>query len=230
MSSRSHLKWAMGLAALALLTGCEQDYKPEAGNPAAARSEINFSAMGASMAGIPAAPGASMAALEDYIRSQAHNEPERAYGVYRWVRDNIQPDYALAATNFDPATQDPANVFSTHKAVCTGYAQLFVQLCQLAGLDAQTVGGYGVVTTYDRNAPGSGYNHLWSAVAIEGRWHLVEPSWSTSARLDGSSDPNFFFLTDPHAFVHRHFPYDTAWQFLDPPVPEKTFWDTLAAE
>lgn len=226
--------WSGGLAALALLAGCELGgggAKPAAGDPSAARAQINFGAMAASMARTPATAEASMESLADYIRSQARNDSECAYGVYRWVRDHIRPDEAnLSNINFDPGSQAPGNVFITRTAVCTGYAQLLVHLCQLAGLEAETVMGYGVMSDYDQSLPGSSYLHLWCGVAVAGRWYLVDPSWATSARLDGSSDPNFFFFSDPRAFAHRHLPFDEGWQLLDPPVSDTDFWATLAAE
>ncbi len=234
MYIRPQWKWLGGLVVVALLAGCELGSggdKPDAGNPAAARSQVNFGAVGASIANTPASAEASLDMLAEYIRAQGHNDAERAYGVYRWVRDNIRSDDSiLAGGAFDPASQTPGAVFSTRKAVCSGFAQLFVNLCQLAGVTAETVMGYGVMSAYDPSIPVTSYNHLWCAVAVDGRWYLVEPSWPTSARLDGSSDPNFFFFTDPRAFAHRHLPYDEGWQLLDPPVSGDAFWGILANE
>ncbi|MBN1671642.1 MAG: hypothetical protein JXR37_11440 [Kiritimatiellae bacterium] len=227
------LKTLLGLlVAMALGTGCELDPDgppPAAGIPQEARATIDFAAIDRAVAQTPAPAQTSMAALAQYLATGARHDAEKAYAVYRWVRDNIETDLAgIEAGTITRANQSAATVFATRKAVCEGFSQLFAELIELTGLKGTRIGGFGVMTLYDQTIPRSDYVHVWNAVAADGRWYLVDPSWQTSARWDGSHDRNFFFFTDPAQFVLRHLPYEPEWQLLDPPVEREAFWAALA--
>jgi transglutaminase/protease-like cytokinesis protein 3 len=99
----------------------------------------------------------------------------------------------------------------------------------MVGLNSVRVFGYGVMACRDLDASATGYKHVWNAVEIGGAWYLVDTSWAASPVLDGSDDPNFFFLTPPSSFVHRHLPHDSDWQLLDDPVSNGAFWGGLAS-
>lgn len=219
------------LAMILALCGCENDSSPTPGDPGIIKAQINFNGIDSDVSTVPAESAVSPAALAEYILAASYNEPDRAYFIYRWIRNNIQPDLELAQqSHIDPATQSPESVFRTRKAVCTGYASTFRHMATLVNLNANEINGYGVMFSY---TPGTAYNkyrHVWNSVEINGAWYLVELSWSASQSLDGSSDPSFFFLTNPSDFVYRHLPYDSKWQLLDIAVDENLFWSNLSYE
>lgn len=217
----------MGCVVL-LCVGCEKDNGMSAGDSAATKAMINVGAVDAVVASASAESQSSMDALVQYISANTANAPERAYGIYRWIRNNVQADFQTAALDdIDPATQTAETVFATRLAVCTGYANLFETLVRKAGFDAAVIYGYGVMYYADPAVPLHNYLHIWNGIKIDEKWYLVELSWIPSASLDGSSDPNFFFLTNPSDFVYRHLPTYTKWQLLDNPVTEEEFWARL---
>ncbi len=218
------------LAAVALFTGCEDDdsENPVAGNPADLRVLINYGSINNAVANMPAGSEDSISSLALYVSDNFESEPERAYFIYRWIRQNIQPDFERAQYYYvDYESQTPEAVFASRRAVCQGYAAVYNELTSMTGLDSRQIQGYGVMLSYTPGTAHHRYKHAWNSVKIDGGWYLLDTSWTASQSLDGSSDPNYFFLTDPSGFVYRHYPYDTEWQLLADPTPENVFWTNL---
>lgn len=218
------------LCAVVLFTGCEGDEAIDvtAGNPAEIRAVINYGAVDTAVGNLPPGSEDSISALAAYIVSNFEGEPDRSYFIYSWIRQNIQPDFERAQYYYvDYETQTPEAVFASRTAVCLGYAALYNKMAGMTGLDARQVQGYGVMTSYEPGTAYHNYQHAWNAVKIQGTWYLLDMSWTPSQSLDGSSDPNYFFLGDPAGFSYRHLPYDEEWQLLASPVEADVFWNKL---
>ena len=61
------------------------------------------------------------------------------------------------------------------KCVCEGYARAFDYLCDLAGIDAVCIPGYGI-TEEDREG------HMWNAVALDGKMYAVDVTWNDTTK------------------------------------------------
>lgn len=94
------------------------------------------------------------------------------------------------------------------KCVCEGYARAFDYLCDIAGVDAVCVPGYGIT---DEGREG----HMWNAVTIDGKTYAVDATWNdttgknayllvgTNTVCNGtafgkSHEPNMLTLEGPH--------------------------------
>jgi len=167
----------------------------------------------------------SIPALAAYLVAPARNEREKARAIFRWMTANISyvEDAADQALDFRPEA-----VLERGTAVCAGYSDLFVSLARAAGLEAVPIGGW--AKGYG-TGPGSHFggpkNHAWNAVRIDGAWRLVDCTWGA-----GSVDEEgvyrqrfepFYFLTPPENLRYSHFPKETRWQLLSPPLSLEEF-------
>lgn len=148
-------------------------------------------------------------------------ETEKARAIFTWLHHNIQYDaQSFFAGTVKPAT--PESTLSSGLAVCDGYAGLFVELAEKAGLQVHKVTGHGKGFGYRNLAPGEpvpkmSTNHAWNCVLMDGEWHLIDATWGAGA-LNGSTyeqrfDPSWFAST-PVEFARRHFPSDPTYQLI----------------
>jgi transglutaminase/protease-like cytokinesis protein 3 len=130
---------------------------------------------------------------------------------------------------------DPEYVLRERKAVCAGYAKLFVRLCQEAGIESDYLTGHsreygGKMNEQFRQIFGKQIRHAWNAVKLGGQWHLLDVTWGAGHIDDErkyvrSFNPHFF-LTTPVDFIHTHYPEDPKWQLLPRPI-ERPVYDQL---
>lgn len=175
------------------------------------------------------APAEAEATLEDlaaYLAAPAQNDEERARAIYRWIAANI--DYDVAGMMAARIERTPEKVLAERKGVCSEYSTLFSRLCELSGLEAVVIEGYGKGYGYTVGSKVQDQsNHAWNGVKIDGVWRLVDPTWGA-----GYLDPEdgfvrgfeeFYFLTPPEELVWTHLPEDSDWQLLDDPISRDEF-------
>jgi hypothetical protein len=77
-----------------------------------------------------------------------------------------------------------------YSPVCEGYAKSFKYLCDLAEIPCITISG----KAYSSN--GSGGDHMWNAVELDGVWYMVDTTWDdpvyTTGKTDTFSTRNYF--------------------------------------
>jgi hypothetical protein len=161
--------------------------------------------------------------LAAYLASGTRNDREKARAAYRWIVENIEYDVSsLRSGRFRTEQVTPQMVLDRRRAVCDGYARLFEALGVAMGLDVRRVEG-------DASSPGSpagsstprSKSHAWNAVRINGKWMLLDSTWGAGytnedrfvRRID-----DYYFLTPPRHLIATHFPDDSSWQLLSPPV------------
>jgi hypothetical protein len=167
----------------------------------------------------------SVASLAGYLANSAKNDSEKVRAIFRWVTDRIRYDVESLLKR-QVGDNSPETVLKSRKAVCQGYAAMIERLCQEAGLEATQIRGfakgYGTLPT-DKAGES---NHRWNAVKIDGQWRLLDATWG-AGYLSGKRfirDFNdYFFFTPPEQLVFSHFPVESQWQLLTPPVPAKEF-------
>jgi hypothetical protein len=175
-------------------------------------------------------------ALASRLTRPFTKEEEKFRAIYKWVCDNIDFDYGLYTAHTKGKImnkkgvelhqwnqQFTARMFQTlrtkQKTVCTGYAYLVKELCQLAGIRCVMIDGYG--RTAESNIRGTGVaNHSWNAVQLYNKWYVCDATWSCGAydRATGQFEKRFneaYFLPDPSLFVRNHYPLDTAWMLMN---------------
>lgn len=175
----------------------------------------------------PPAAEVSLEKLAQYLEDPAKNDEERARAIYRWITDRIEFDVE-AAMKGSARGRTPQEVLVDRRGVCSEYSSLFERLCQLSGLEAEVIHGYGKGYGYavGSKIPNTS-NHAWNAVRIDGTWRLVDSTWG-AGHLDPEVGYNqrfeeFYFLTPPEDLVWTHLPDDPVLQLLLPQISKEEF-------
>lgn len=164
--------------------------------------------------------------LSSYLCRPAKNDVEKARAIFSWIARNIAYDAAgyRAAAYGDTSA---AAVLKSGKAVCAGYANLFLRLGEAAGLRVALINGYAKGYGYTVGQSCTGANHAWNAVRANGQWHLVDSTWG-AGHVDDSMNfvrefDDHYFFTPPDRFIYSHFAEQARWQLLQRPISMREF-------
>lgn len=122
---------------------------------------------------------------EDKIRSVLNklNIPEGATDEQkvRLIHDFIVNNFDYDYSDFRSSAGSVADaIASGGKLVCSGYARLFMQLCNKYGLECVPV--YGT---------GAGGNHAWNKVKVNGEWKYMDVTWD-----DANSSNRWYLISE----------------------------------
>jgi hypothetical protein len=160
----------------------------------------------------------SMETLVTYLVSQANSDEERARILFTWVATHVQYDYP-AFFKRKIVSANTNTIWKNRMAQCGGYSALLKQLCDIAQIPCEVIDGYARDAGNRIVRLGAPINHSWNAIKINGKWQLMDVTWAASHLLDGKKIVNefddFWFSTDPAAFVYFHFPKISKWQLLE---------------
>jgi hypothetical protein len=179
-------------------------------------------------ASIPDINCANVDALASYIKQNFATDTDRLRAIYIWITHHIDYDIAsfLDREKNDGSTppQAVADVISSRKAVCHGYADLFITLCRGVGINAILIPGY---TRKDGKV--STIPHAWAAAALGDDWYLFDPTWGAGYVQDERKFVrrfnSSFYKVQPGTFIADHMPFDPLYQFLSNPLTHKEFID-----
>lgn len=196
---------------------------------------INFSKADSMAALYPHHTLTNIKGLSDKLTAGLQTPVEKFRAIYKWVCGNIENDaelylrnksrreklkdsVALKAWNTEFTKVVFDKLVKKHRTVCTGYAYLVRELAFHAGITAVIVDGYG--RTAVANIGGKGIvNHSWSAVKLNDKWYLCDPTWSSGVLYDQKNfvktSDNIYFLSDPALFIRNHYPVNTSWTLLE---------------
>lgn len=153
---------------------------------------------------------------------------ERFRAIYLWVCHNIKGDYAMTQMNIrkrkrlmeDQAALSAWNrhlakdIFKTLKerkeTLCTGYAYLVQTMAAMSGIESEIINGYGSsegIKTGQEEFP----NHSWNRVKLNGKWYLVDATWSAGYfdelnHLFVFDYDDSYFLMQEEEFAKSHQP------------------------
>lgn len=169
----------------------------------------------------------------NFVNHSFSSSSDRVRAFYTWIALNISYDVehlntlnllqTFNVSNVSSSGQNPAEVFTTQKAVCEGFSNLMCKFCNASGIPCYTVCGY--VKTPEGEIPK--LMHAWNVLKPDTEWILTDVTWS-----GGYVNPkqeyvkrfsNFYFATSPKEFVKDHLPLDPMWQLLSFPISKKTF-------
>jgi transglutaminase/protease-like cytokinesis protein 3 len=110
------------------------------------------------------------------------------------------------------------------KGVCQDFAYLFQAMCIHAGLECEFVTGTGKNNPAMLGNANMSSKHAWNAVKIDGKWSLMDVTWSTG--MEEKEDfGNGFFNLPPTTMIMSHYPTEEKWQLLDSVVSKQYFAD-----
>jgi Transglutaminase-like superfamily len=182
-----------------------------------------------------AAPGI----LAEKITGPYHTETEKVRAIFSWITEHISyrvkknfrdrnkytsytPDNFIDTARWKTANDIVAEtVLRNQSALCDGYARLFKNLCDFAGIRCAVITGYGRVEYGGRIKFRS--NHTWNAVYTDSSWKLLDVTWASGYLTYNGEDfvkhtDDYYFFTAPEQFIKDHFPDEIAWTLL-PRVP-----------
>lgn len=187
--------------------------------PQAQAAELrDFSAIDRHALAAPPALKQSPKQLVAYLIAPAQDDVDKARAVFRWLTNNVEYDIASYRSGTVSALL-AEDVLASGKAMCSGYATLFAELAQLAGLDVVSVHGYAKGFDYRPGDVVGAANHDWNAVRLHGRWQLIDSTWGAGG-VDESGiyrrrfQPHYF-LADPAQLAYSHWPEERRWRLLD---------------
>lgn len=151
-------------------------------------------------------------------------ELEKARAIFTYVASSMSYDckeYHRELEDRKARTRPEIleRAFEKNLGVCAGYAILFEEMCEVAGLNAEVVGGTPRTGSQRYHPERLPETHAWNAIEIDGEWHLLDVTWASgytdpeATKFTRSFDDRFF-MEDPESFFLRHFPADDRWQLL----------------
>ncbi|KAF9577562.1 hypothetical protein BGW38_007146 [Lunasporangiospora selenospora] len=176
----------------------------------------------------PKSTAASIPTLAHYLTSPfAGDQVSQLRAIFTWLADNVIYDVpAFMSGRY--GDQSPEAVLQTRKAVCEGYANLYIALAEPAGLDVKKVIGVARGVDVQVGDDRLGSPHAWNAVTVNGEYLLIDSTWGAgvcdlATRSFRKLFRPFFFLLRPNKLIYTHWPDDPKEQFLDPPITETVF-------
>jgi hypothetical protein len=163
---------------------------------------------------------------------------EKFRAIYKWVCIAIANDYSLWDLNqskrnrFENKSEKLKiwnikikeklynRLLNDKRTICSGYAFLIKELCDLANLETKVIHGFGK-TAYTTLNETSSPNHSWNSVLLNNKWYLVDATWASGSQNPTTYNFEFnysdgYFLTHPKLFATNHYPIDSKWQLIAP--------------
>jgi len=148
----------------------------------------------------------------------------RVKTLHDWICDNIAYDTSIYFSG-RVTEQDYVSVLKKKLAVCSGYVNLFNQMCKLAGIESIGINGHSKGFGYTGKI-GSNIDHAWNAVNISNKWYLIDVTWD-AGYVDQKTyikeySTEWLFL-DSRPFLYSHLPEEDAYQYYAPVLTANDF-------
>ncbi|WP_254448427.1 transglutaminase domain-containing protein [Spirosoma rhododendri] len=185
---------------------------------------IDYSTIDAYARNTPESEAKTLDKLSRYLTAPARTDLAKARSVYSWIASHVRYDEsAFQGRMYSSETAYASRVLSSRKAVCTGFALLYKELMNRAGIETANIKGYARTNDFESGMPITRVDHEWNAVKLDGDWFLLDLAWAQSTAKVPGTPNDFYFLTDPVPFSANHFPVDSRWQLLDKPTSKTQF-------
>jgi len=165
--------------------------------------------------------------LAQYINEKADGDFDKVKKAHDWVALNIRYDTESYFSGHHSSQTFDA-VIRRGSAVCAGYADVFKHLCDALEIECEIVSGFsrGYGRDLFRSVDVTNTNHAWNIVAIEGKKYLIDTTWDAGGLIGRKFQARYktdYFFTDPAVFIYYHFPADSAYQLIEPPLSAEEF-------
>lgn len=188
----------------------------------------------------------SLKPLAHYLTKPTSNDLEKVRAIYFWVSNNIAYDVRLHINHGDKRLS-ASGILRRGKANSQGYSDLFIALCNEAGIKAFEVKGYAREIDHRENDKLYFDEQLWNAVKVDNEFYLIDitqssgklvhkkrlvrkalfkvfrvPYVKSKLKFTKSFD-DAYFIMNPEKFVTEILPADPMWQLTYFPVPIDVF-------
>ncbi|NJR32278.1 MAG: hypothetical protein HC778_04795, partial [Chamaesiphon sp. CSU_1_12] len=189
------------------------------------------------VANIPPDTESNIKSVAEYIKTQEPDPYLQVKALHDYVIKRVSYDFNALGTGIQPS-QDAQSVFSTRKAVCGGYANLFMALAQAIGIKSVVIQGdirqdlappNSVSTNMNQVNPSKNLTlHAWNAVKVEDNWQLVDTTWDDiNSNQDLSLYNSDYLMPPPEVMIIDHLPDSADWQLLRHPITRDYFEEQL---
>ncbi len=173
--------------------------------------------------------------IVSYLEKGATTDQELAAIMAYWIMNNIAYDVDAFLTGAYPST-DWETTFYSKKTICSGYANLYSELCRRVGLHTAVISGFAKGFGYKKDTKFERSNHAWNYLEIDGKSFLLDITWASGyveyqdkkLRFVKFNKPEMLF-SPPEVFIERHLPSQHRWQLLNHPVSLEHFMKYASA-
>lgn len=175
------------------------------------------------------------------LTANLNTDVEKFRAIYMWITHNVSNDHRLFLKNNkkrrkyfgDSIKLETWNskfkkvvfkkLLKRKRTICSGYAYLLQEMCEVAGIKVRTIHGFGKTSDVDLEKLLFA-NHSWSAVRLNKKWYLCDPTWAAGITTPNKKGFEFkyndgYFLSDPKLFVMNHYPAEPQWGLLGDQIP-----------
>lgn len=149
----------------------------------------NYSSIDRRAKNVPEQYNKSITELVKYLIQPYTKDEQKARVLLAWIVYHVDYDahkeaeykrrnkkYLNPLKNKYRPDVSTGDIFETRLGVCGDIADLYRRMLGLAGLDSASVSG---VAGYNVKPQDIGdFAHAWTAVKIDGKWELVDPTWA----------------------------------------------------
>ncbi len=174
-------------------------------------------------------PVGSLPVLVQYLKDAAKGDQVLLVKLFHdWITYNIAYDVKAFFSGKYPS-QKYEDVIKTRISVCSGNANLFQKMCELASIECETVGGYSRgygFEVFDKEDVSKSVKHVWNAVKIENNWYLMDVTWDAGyikGKKFVKEYSTAYLFPDPSKMIHTHLPKNKRWQLLRNPLSDEEF-------
>ncbi len=166
-----------------------------------------------------------------YRLTDSFTDPiSKTRAIFAWIATNIK--YDCPAFYVESRRKNkPEEVFKFKKAVCAGYANLFMEMCSHAKIQCLTVDGFARTSDTEAGEMMDLPNHTWNVVRINNEWKLVDVTWASGftdkkVKVFTPHYTDDFFFTDPAYFLLSHYPKLSSWKLTRSSVSLNEFFNS----
>jgi Transglutaminase-like superfamily len=145
---------------------------------------------------------------KNHIAIDTKDTVSSAKKIYEWITSNIKYDWESFYSN--TRSQDDATaVIKKGKAICTGYATLFNDMCQRLGIRS------GIIFGNARSSNNINQNmnfiqpHAWNYFIVKEKLYLIDCTWGSYDK-----NKNYYFDIKPEQLISTHFPSNPRYSLL----------------
>lgn len=181
--------------------------------------------------------------LTEKLVAPYQDDESKVRAIFVWIASNIEYDHKKLAkleksgykrTRFKGSKDEIKaqrlaqiqkyidETLDDKKGVCQDFSWLFQAMCLHAGIECEFITGAGKTRPTLIGQANIPARHAWNAVKINGKWSLMDVTWSTGMG-EKEDFGNGFFNLDPKIMIMSHFPNEEEWQLLDSVYSKTTF-------
>jgi hypothetical protein len=176
---------------------------------------------------------------------------EKSRAIYFWITENISYDFKTfnkrkKNKSFKCKTKAECDlkivqwknkilnrVLNKKTAICSGYSELYKNMCNIAKIDCEVVAGY-IKTEPNQIGKMGVLDHAWNVLIIDNKHYYLDLTWaagSCSINKKGKLDKfyknrnEYYWLTPIDKLSRNHFPKDTL-QLVDSKFNKELFKKT----